>query len=385
MSCKFKLKKVISWNFEEIRYSYSMKVWIDILTPKQTLFFEPLIEALQERGDEVVITSRRYREAELMLRKRQINAVFIGSHGGKRLDAKLTASLERSNELTEYFKHDTPDVLVSFSSPEACRVAFGLGIINLCVSDSPHAEAVSRLTVPLADCLLTPWIIPDKSWTGFGIERNKIEQYKALDPYVWLSRRDLSDKKDVTLNIDKSKSTITLRLEESFASYVSNNKNTHEFVLIKRLIEEFRDQNIVILCRYSEQVDEVYKKFKGRVIVPTDVVDGVALLQSSDLFIGLGGTMTAEASLLGTPTISFFSGSYFVERYLISKGLLTKPRDVDGVIRVSKNFLRDTKLRKQMKIRSNRIRSGMEDPIQVIIKKLDILIREKLNEELARK
>ena len=200
-----------------------------------------------------------------------------------------------------------------------------------------------------------------------------------------MSRRDLSDKKDVALNIDKSKSTITLRLEESFASYVSNNKNTHEFVLIKRLIEEFRDQNIVILCRYSEQVDEVYKKFKGRVIVPTDVVDGVALLQSYDLFIGLGGTMTAEASLLGTPTISFFSGSYFVERYLISKGLLTKPRDVDGVIRVSKNFLRDIKLRKQMKIRSNRIRSGMEDPIQVIIKKLDILIREKLNEELARK
>ena len=385
MSCKFKLKKVISWNFEEIRYSYSMKVWIDILTPKQTLFFEPLIEALQERGDEVVVTSRRYREAELMLRKRQINAIFIGSHGGKRLDAKLTASLERSNELTEYFKQDTPDVLVSFSSPEACRVAYGLGIINLCVSDSPHAEAVSRLTVPLADCLLTPWIIPDKSWTGFGIERNKIEQYKALDPFVWLSRRDLSDKKEVTLNIDKSKSTITLRLEESFASYVSSNKTTHEFVLIKRLIEEFRDQNIVILCRYSEQVDEVYKKFKGRVIVPTDVVDGVALLQSSDLFIGLGGTMTAEASLLGTPTISFFSGSYFVERYLISKGLLTKPRDVDGVIRVSKNFLRDIKLRKQMKIRSNRIRSGMEDPIQVIIKKLDILIREKLNEELSRK
>ena len=171
--------------------------------------------------------------------------------------------------------------------------------------------------------------IRDRSWTGFGIERNKIEQYKALDPFVWLSRRDLSDKKEVTLNIDKSKSTITLRLEESFASYVSSNKTTHEFVLIKRLIEEFRDQNIVILCRYSEQVDEVYKKFKGRVIVPTDVVDGVALLQSSDLFIGLGGTMTAEASLLGTPAISFFSGSYFVERYLISKGLLTKPRDVD--------------------------------------------------------
>lgn len=362
-----------------------MKVWIDILTPKQALFFEPLIEMLKERGDEVVVTSRRYREVELLLRKRQINSEFIGSHGGKHPDVKLFASIERSKLLTEYFKDDKPDALVSFSSPEGARVAYGLGLINICVSDSPHAEAVSRLTIPLSDCLLTPWIVPDKSWTAYGIERSKIESYKALDPFVWLSRRDLNDKPHSGLNIDKGRNTISLRLEESFASYVSNESYGQEFVLIKRLIEEFRNQNIVVLCRYSEQIDKVLKKFKGRVIVPNDVIDGVALLQESDLFIGLGGTMTAEAALVGTPTISFFSGSYFVERYLVSKGLLTKPRDVDGVIRVSKNFLRDSKIRKQMKMRASRIRSGMEDPIRVIVKKLDYLMREKLNQELYRK
>ena len=86
------------------------------------------------------------------------------------------------------------------------------------------------------------------------------------------------------------------------------------------------------------------QKFKGRVIVPTDLVDGVKVLQEAKLFIGLGGTMTAEAALVGTPSISFFSGSFFVERYLISKGLLTKPRDIDGVIRVSRYFLRDDNL-----------------------------------------
>ena len=42
-------------------------------------------------------------------------------------------------------------------------------------------------------------------------------------------------------------------------------------------------------------------------------------------------------------------------------------------------------MKKQIKMRAGRIRAGMEDPIQVIIKKLDILIREKLNEELSRK
>lgn len=361
-----------------------MRVWIDILTPKQALFFEPLIHSLKERGDEVIVTSRRYREAELLLRKRQINAEFIGSHGGKELSNKLSASLERSELLLEYFKEEKPDALVSFSSPEAGRVAFGLGIINICVSDSPHAEAVSKLTIPIADCLLTPWIVPEKSWTVYGIERSKIETYKALDPFVWLSRRDLTEKNQLGLNIDKSKTTISLRLEESFAAYSKRDSYTQEFALIQRLIEEFRNQNIVILCRYSEQIDAVLKKFKGRVTVPNDVVDGITLLQQSDLFIGLGGTMTAEASLLGTPAISFFSGSYFVERYLVSKGLLTKPRDIDGVVRVSKNFLRDPKMKKQIKMRAGRIRAGMEDPIQVIINKLDSLMRAKLNQELAR-
>ena len=180
-----------------------MRVWIDILTPKQALFFEPLIQLLKERGDEVIVTSRRYREAELLLRKRQINAEFIGSHGGKELSNKLSASLERSELLLEYFREDKPDALVSFSSPEAGRVAFGLGIINICVSDSPHAEAVSKLTIPIADCLLTPWIVPEKSWTVYGIERSKIETYKALDPFVWLSRRDLTEKNQLGLNIDK--------------------------------------------------------------------------------------------------------------------------------------------------------------------------------------
>ena len=85
-----------------------MRVWIDILTPKQALFFEPLIDTLKERGDEVVVTSRRYREAELICRKRQIDAVFIGSHGGKELRNKLSASLERSTLLLEYFEDDKP-------------------------------------------------------------------------------------------------------------------------------------------------------------------------------------------------------------------------------------------------------------------------------------
>ena len=360
-----------------------MKVWIDLLTPKQVLFFEPIIQVLKDRGDDVQITSRHYREVELMVRKRGLEVQFVGSHGGKHLFPKLIASVERMKLLAEMFEGDLPDFALSFSSPEAARVSFGLGIMNVCINDSPHAQSVARLTIPTADALLCPWIIPSEAWTKYGIARSKITTYKALDPYVWLKRRDLSNPKIPELDLDYSKGIITVRLEESFAAYITNVKDmgyTEEFALLKRLLEEFRTHNIVVLCRYSEQIDTVTENFKGRVVVPTDLVDGVTLLQNTNLFIGMGGTMTAEAALIGVPAISFFRGSYQVEKYLISKELLTKPRDIDGVMRNAKNMIRNGKDLKERKSQANRIMSGMEDPVKIIVKKLDSLMREKLNQ-----
>ena len=364
-----------------------MHVWVDMLTPKQVLFFEPFIENLRERGDDVRVTSRHYREAELMVRKRGLKVDFVGAHGGKNLSLKLLASIERMRLLQEMFDGDPPDFAVSFSSPEAARVAYGLGMMNVTVNDSPHATAVARLTLPLSDALLCPWIIPNEAWTRYGVSRGKIFHYKALDPFVWLKRRDLSNTDMPDLDLDYSKGTIVLRLEESFASYLMNVREmgyTEEFALLRRLADEFRTHNIVVLCRYSEQIDTVMENFKGRVICPPDLVDGVSLLLNASLFIGMGGTMTAEAALLGVPAISFFRGSYFVERYLISKELLTKPRDIDGVIRNARHFLRNGKELKESRKRAKMIRSGMHDPVKVITARLDSLMREKLNQRLAR-
>jgi len=190
-----------------------------MLTPKQVLFFEPFIENLRERGDDVRVTSRHYREAELMVRKRGLKVDFVGAHGGKNLSPKLLASIERMRLLQEMFDGDPPDFAVSFSSPEAARVAYGLGMMNVTVNDSPHATAVARLTLPLSDALLCPWIIPNEAWTRYGVSRGKIFHYKALDPFVWLKRRDLSNTDMPDLDLDYSKGTIVLRLEESFALF----------------------------------------------------------------------------------------------------------------------------------------------------------------------
>ncbi|HEY4674408.1 MAG TPA: DUF354 domain-containing protein [Nitrososphaerales archaeon] len=350
-----------------------MKVWVDILTPKQALFFEPLIKELRSKNV-VLVTSRKYREVELIMKKRSIDGHFIGEHGGKDLYGKLVASAERIHMLADLVSKEEPDIAISFSSPECCRVAFGLGIKNYCINDSPHAAAVAKLTIPLCQRLFTPWVISTRAWTRYGIDAKNITKYRALDPAAWLKRADLSKAKS-ELDLEKGKKTIAVRLEESFAAYLlenSNKKPSQGYRLLAKLVKEFSNCNIITLGRYSEQIEILQKNFGNKIIVPDNIVDGIPLLLNCDLFIGMGGTMTAEAALLGVPTISFFRGSYDVESFLIKKGLVLKPKNVDDIVKVSKKLLSDERRRRAIKDKAVKLLDWMEDPIQIISDKIEI-------------
>jgi len=76
-----------------------MKVWIEVLTPKQALFFEPLYRALRQRGHDALITTRVYREAEQTLKLKKLRFSVVGTHGGGTAFGKLTASAERVTKL----------------------------------------------------------------------------------------------------------------------------------------------------------------------------------------------------------------------------------------------------------------------------------------------
>ena len=150
-----------------------MKVWFDVLTPKQLLFFEPMIKRIK-KNHTVLCTSRDYQQVMQLAKIRGLKLKIIGKHGGTKRHDKLNASLHRSKSLSLRIKQFSPDITVSFCSPEAARVSYGLGISHICFSDSPHATAVMRLVVPLVQKLLIPWIIPKKEFTKFGIDAKDI-------------------------------------------------------------------------------------------------------------------------------------------------------------------------------------------------------------------
>jgi|YelNatPaOPRAMG01_1025707.scaffolds.fasta_scaffold05774_13 predicted glycosyltransferase len=352
-----------------------MKVWIDILTPKQALFFMNLSLKLKEKGHQVIQTTRRYREVNQLIKAKGLKAKVVGKHGGKDLYKKLISSVERIINLAALIKKISPDIAISFSSVEASRVAFGLNIPHYCVSDSPHAEAVSKLTIPLSKKLFTPFVVPKNAWVKYGISKENIIYYNALDPIAWLKNFKINKNVLSMLNLNEDKPIIAVRPEESFAAYLLNKKESAIIKVIHLLIEK-TDAQIVVLPRYQEQIFFLKKEFKNveNVKIAEKIIDGASLLGLSSVFIGAGGTMTAEAALIGTPTISCFpSKPTYVEKFLIKKGLVKRSLNPKNIVKLALKYIEDKNVRREISQKAKALTLKMEDPTNIILEKILIL------------
>lgn len=355
-----------------------MKILIDILTPKQCMLFAKLSEHLRKKGHQVSEVTRDYREVNQLLKMKGITARVVGRHGGKNLRDKLEASAKRTLELTSIIADLEPDVAVSCSSPEISRVTFGLGIPHVCLNDSPHSEAVARLTVPLATLLLTPKFIPKRAWIKFGIQFDQIIQYNALDPWAWLKDFKPDDRILTQLGLEKSKPIAVFRTEETFASYLlgKTSKRPVWMPLLESLLKSAAELQVVVVPRYEDQVALLAEALGNRAIVCKSTIDTPSLLAYASVFVGAGGTMTAEAALLGVPTFSCYPDKpYLIEKYLVTKGLVVRetdcPRAKTKVLKVLKNIER---VKESQKMKARKLTSRFEDPVETIGKAIEKVV-----------
>ena len=338
-----------------------MKIWIDILTPKQLLFSEPIIEKLGKKHD-LLCTSRDYEEVSKLAKIRNFDLIFIGKHGGGDKKAKLTASIDRMDRLSRKIKTFSPDIVISFCSPEAARIAFGFGIKHIAFCDSPHAEAVMRLTLPLIQKLLIPFTIPKKEFSRYGIDEKNIIQYKAIDAFITIQRK-INEKSKLPFK-NNNKKNILIRVEEEEASYTS--KSSKIIPIIKKIEREYENENIVVLGRYTKQVENLQKIISKKVKIVKMTYDGKHLLENTDIFIGSGGTMTAESALMGIPTISYNAVPNIIENFLVKKYLVKRETSPNKISNYIKKIFEDDRNKSQK--RAERIRKQMEDPIKKLIK-----------------
>ena len=341
-----------------------MKIWIDILTPKQLLFSEPIIEKLGQKH-EILSTSREYNEVSKLAKIRHLKLIFVGKHGGGDKESKLSASIDRLEKLSNKIKKFEPDVVISFGSPEAARISFGLGIKHIMFCDSPHANAVMKLTLPLIQKLLIPYVIPKKEFSKFGINKKDIVQYNAIDAVVTIRRKTNESINSPFKN--NGKKNILIRVEEEQAAYTS--KSSKIISIIQQIGKDYKNENIVVLGRYPKQIENLQKVINKKIKVTKMSFDGKILLNETDVFIGSGGTMTAESALMGIPTISYNAVPNLIENFLVKKSLVKRETVPINISKEIKRIFERKNDQNQKRVK--KIVNQMEDPL----KKLEKIIK----------
>jgi hypothetical protein len=383
-----------------------LKIWFDILTPKQLLFFESIIQRLK-KNHTVLCTSRKYNQVTDLAKIRKQKLVIIGKYGGIKKHDKLDASLSRSKLLVRKISKFLPDITLSSCSPEAARVSYGLGIPHICFSDSPHATAVMKLSLPYANKLLIPWIIPKSDFENMGIEPKNIIQYKTIDA-AQITKQKVFFDCGTDINSRRWK-TILIRAPEDEAAYSS--KQSDVVNIIKKIEKDFFGCHITVLTRYKKQADLLKKKFsksvqnksipcsdydksnpqkmkergipehiRSKFQIVSKVVDGEKMLLDSDVFVGSGGTMTAESALLGVPTISYNAIPNRIEDYLVSKKIVTRCMTPNEVTERITRIFQLTSYRGGGSEHTRRLElqkfvNSLEDPYPILLKTIKSIIK----------
>lgn len=351
-------------------------IWFDLITPKSVLFFKKIIDEIVKRKIDILITTREgedYKEVIELLKLYKIEFKVEGKFGGKRLIDKLEASLERQKALVKYVNKYNIKKLVSLSSVDATRVAFGLGVPVYNFYDIPLSDHKSnfkkalpqaRLTIPLATKIFKPFVVPDEIFLRFSLEKDQIYEYEFIDPLIWL--KDFKPDKKYVLkvlnnyNIKENKPLIIVREEEYKSSYV-NKKYPFLYEALPEIYKRF-DANILIIPRYESYYLE--KEFPFAVVLKEKVIIQ-HILAYADLFIGGGGTMNTESCYFGVPTISTRSFISHYDKFQIDNDLMIWVNSKEELLKAV-----DKTIGKNNKEKAKKVFGKMKVDIKSIVDKI---------------
>ncbi len=296
-----------------------MKLWLDALTPKQALLMLSLARKFRSRGFETVITCRKYEYVESLLSLFKEKHFCIGKYGGASLKGKLIADAERIRELIQIIEREKPSLLISYPSPSATRVAFGLKIPVILLTDTPHAIEASRLTIPLADYVVYSKCIRRELVKRFILNTYTKEiSYEGIDELEWVNDNYINtfDKEKTLkeLELTRTQKVIIFRPEEEEASYF---KYTPLYRKVLEYLSKL-DVPIIFLPRY-----EIQRKYASKiknVIIPKRAINLRCLFDKALAVISGGASLAREAALYGVPSLTYFPEELDVNKCVISWG-----------------------------------------------------------------
>ena len=314
------------------------KVWIDLENSPHIPFFGPIIEELERRGCEVVLTARDCFQVCELADMAGLKYRAIGHHYGKHRIAKVVGLGIRVLQMAPLFLRERPAISVSHGSRSSFVLSAMLGIPNVTIIDYEYAD--HRLTTWLGSVqkkwVMTPEVIPSDIFEKNGMPKDHVLHYPGIkeDVYTPFFQPDPSLKD--TLGLQPTDIVVTIRPPATEAHY--HNPESEKLLLaVFKLLGAHPDVKTILLPRTHKQEAELRQARPDlfaaeRIVVPKHVVNGLDLIWYSDLVISGGGTMNREAAALGIPVYSLFRGKMgAVDKHLAAMGrlvLLENEQDV---------------------------------------------------------
>ncbi|UCG36038.1 MAG: DUF354 domain-containing protein [Candidatus Bathyarchaeota archaeon] len=319
-----------------------MKAWYDACTGKHVRYAIAVARRLRTLGHEVILTTRQHPDTLALAELLEEDFLIVGRYSPDSALSRLKGSLERQLAFCERFGDKPPHLAISHGSVDLIRVAFGLRIPSISTADAPHAIAANRLGLPLVDILLASKAIPLEEYERFGVKR--IERFAGVDEVAWVKNYPLKPK-------NYKRPLIVVRQMETKASYAEKKQDITERIAMKLS----NHGNVMFIPRYD-------KRPRKKLIIPHKLIDSVNLSAAADLVISVGGTISREAALQGTPSIVVQTfGQSYVNDYLSKLGFPLFTVQPSQIIKRAKQYLGqkwDTK--KQLK--------QLENPVDYVEK-----------------
>ena len=276
----------------------TMRIWYDALTGKHVRYGAAIAARLRNLGYDVILTTRKHPDTLELSKTLNEKFIPVGQYDPTSLYTRLEQSAKRIIMLSKMFKDNLPDLAISHQSVELCRVAFGLNVPIILTADTPHATAVNKLTIPLANALVVSEAIPKRVFKKYG--EPKLFQFRGVDEVAWITEPKIPQKTVY------EKPLIVVRQMETKAAYAAGKPD-----LTEKIAEKLTALgNVIFLTRYK-------KSKRKNLTIPQHFVDSASLVADADLVVSAGGTIAREAALQGTPSIAISElGRTFVNKYL---------------------------------------------------------------------
>jgi len=306
-----------------------MLIWVDCTAAAHPLVLRPLIERLEARGDEVLVTAREYGQTLGILDRLGVPYTAVGSHGGASAFGKGRALAGRSARLARIVWERQPDLAIAHGSVDLAVVSSLFRIPSAQMQDYEFAGWQRQIAFRAARKVLMPDSIPLERLKKIGASERKLVRYPGLKEEYYLADFSPDAKVLEELGLDREKVLVVVRPPPETSEYHARNDVYDKAI---RHLAAAAGAQAVVIPRTERQGEEVRAMRADNLIVPERAIDAQSLIAYADLVVSAGGTMNREAVALGTPVFTTFAGRMGgVDEALIAEGRL---RVLDDVARL---------------------------------------------------